>query len=122
MIRSDKQNNVVSLEENKTTDERIWFKNNGKSFRIGKNRIIKPGEKFKAFPHEVSKAFRDVIIPQQEIIEEIPISNVNKASYKLQPAEDEEGFFNVLTSTGKIINQKPLDEVTANKLISDLSR
>ena len=113
-------------EEVKTTpkQERILWKNNGGTFRLNK-KIIKPGEKFRAYPYEISKAFRDVIIALEPIIEvgnkeqEI-ITNVPRVTYTLQPNAKEKGFFDIYNTKGKKMNEKPLEEEIAKQLVKDL--
>jgi len=98
---------------------KMRWKNMGGTFRLNRNTIIKPGEKFLAFPYEISEAFRDVIIPLEAIPEvkpkPIPFIPVN---YTLKPTDD--GFFDIYNIQGKKMNEKPLEETVAKNLINDL--
>lgn len=103
---------------------KIRWRNDGGSLRFRKNQIIKPGETFAAYPDEIPKAFRDVIIA----LEPIPDANTKPevfvnaipTKYTLEPNEDEEGFFDIFNGKGKKMNEKPLEEATAKQLIKDL--
>lgn len=104
-----------------SADGQVWWKNNGGTFRIGSKRIIKPGEKFQAFPHEVSKAFRDVIVPIHRSKEELVVVKAVIPVYKLQE-NAKKGFFDIVNEQGKVLNDIPLEESVAQNLIADLSR
>jgi hypothetical protein len=103
---------------------KIRWRNDGGTLRFRKNQIIKPGEKFTAYPDEIPKAFRDVIIALEPIIEgnmkqEIP-ANVTRVTYSLKPNDKEDGFFDIYNAKGKKMNEKPLEEEIAKQLIKDL--
>jgi hypothetical protein len=113
-----KKENVVPVSQ-PIHDGQVWWKNNGGTFRMGKNRIIKPGEKFLAHPDQISQAFRDVIVPiQRNLEDQVPVK-VNIPKYEIQPNE-EEGFFDIVNEEGKILNEKPLEETVAKQLLEDL--
>lgn len=107
--------------------ERIWWrKTGGGSLRLrinGRLKIIKPGEKFQAYPEEVPEAFRDVVIA----LGDLPVESQSKKSipgispkYILEPTK-RNGFYNIVDeSTGKKINEKVLNKKDATKLIEDL--
>jgi hypothetical protein len=106
-----------------------WKKVGRGSFRLN-NRIIKPGEVFKAYPDEIPQAFRDSIIPlddignltpQQEPAKLIQPKDIKKVEYKIIPS-GRKGYFDIESSTGKKMNEKPMREETAEKLIEDLSK
>jgi hypothetical protein len=101
------------------------------------NRIIKPGETFWAFPSEIPKAFRDVVIPLDGDVpfkEEKKKEELAKQTGGKKPAfkvEKREGspwwdVFNVQEVEGKEVrkkvNEKGLTEEKANKLIEDLQK
>jgi hypothetical protein len=113
-----KKENVIPVSQ-PIHDGQVWWKNNGGTFRMGKNRIIKPGEKFLAHPDQVSQAFRDVIVPIQRNLEDHTPVKVNIPKYEIQPNE-EEGFFDIVNEEGKILNEKPLEESVAKQLLEDL--
>ena len=57
---------------NQRKGEIRWRKEGGGSFRTkinGKDRIIKPGETFRALPEEIPLAFRDVVVPLDKVPE-----------------------------------------------------
>ena len=125
-----KSNVVQNAEESKVR----WKKVGGGSFRMG-NRIIKPGESFWAYPREIPKAFRDVVIPLNGDVvfkEEKKKEELAKKIEGKKPAfliEKREGspwwdVFNVQEVEGKEvrkrINEKGLTEEKANKLKEDL--
>lgn len=106
----------------RTAEKKIWWKRTGGgSFRLG-NRIIKPGQKFEAYPSEISKEFRDVTIPLSKLPapEESPPLDVNKSEYSLQKRGESLSWFNVVDGQGKIMNDKALRRTAALKLIEEL--
>lgn len=112
---------VQQLTEPVQENARVWWKNNGGTFRMASGKIIKPGEKFQAYPDEISKAFRDTIIPLQPLKDvNIPIK-VASVLYTLQPAGEEgEDLFDIVDAKGKKMNEKSLPEKIAKKLIQEL--
>jgi hypothetical protein len=116
----------VKEEVQKNVPVKIRWKNNGGTFRLNKNQIIKPGQVFKAFPEEIPKAFRDVITSMDSFVEvtekekvENP-ANIVKQTYSLKESE-EEGLFDIYNAKGKKMNEVPLEEQVAQQLINDLS-
>jgi len=115
------------------TDGKILWRNDGGTFRLN-HRIIKPKQKFRAAPNEISKAFRNVITPLEEIEAETntptPIEVV-KTEYQLMPRGKSKSLFDVVYSVGeddkgkpilKAINEKALPKAMAEKLMHDLSK
>jgi hypothetical protein len=110
--------------ENNENVQIWWRKIGGGSFRIH-GKIIKPNEKFKAASSEIPKAFRNVVIPLENIPE---VSQPSKAVvpgkipiYQLKQKE-RAGWFDIVNEHGKAINEKPLKEEDAVQLLNDLSR
>lgn len=114
-------------------DAPIWFKKiGGGSLRLrisGKPQIIPPGQKFKARPSEIPASFKDVVLP----LEQIPTAETQKVvqagktpvftKEKYEPKEGEtfeQDMFNIVNSTGKVLNQKPLTEADADSLLKDM--
>ena len=107
-------------------DTRIrWKKIGGGSLKLG-GRLIKPEQIFKANPDEIPEAFRDVIIPLDEIKEkqlsEEAIPDGKIAEYTLQPRANSKLWFDVVDSQGKVLNEKALKKEVAEKLIADLEK
>jgi hypothetical protein len=124
MIRRSKIN-VVPIHENKETapnqtGEKLWWRNAGGTFKLNKSTVIKPNQKFQAYEHEISKAFRDVIIPigTRKAIDEVAPSDVHPILYTLQPNAD--GLFDIYNAQGKKMTENALDEETARSLIKEL--
>jgi len=120
-----------------------WFKKvgGGPFYIIGKNgrrEMIKPNQKFQATLDQIPKAFRDTIIPQEEIptmekkIPQPKAENIKLPVYSIalyEYTEEEkaaEGFdetvelFNIVDAKGKVINGKPLPKETAEQMIRDI--
>jgi len=107
----------------------------GGSLRL-KNRIIKPGQMFKAFPEEIPSAFRDVIISvdknvvwekvqeqsQGKIPEKAlpPLVEIAKPVYTVQPHGKSLFLFDVVDGKGKVLNEKSLKKEVADQLVEDL--
>lgn len=93
-----------------------WKKLNG-SLRLP-NRIIKPNEIFLARRSDLPKAFMDNIM----LLDETPVTATKKVVktlvYSLSKRDD--GFFNIVDSNGKVLNEKPLKESAAKVLLEDL--
>ena len=103
-----------------------WKKIGGGSLRLkinGKNTIIKPEQRFRATEEEIPEAFRDVIIPQQEIPGKVPAIQIKAEDpvYTVKP-RGKGGWFDVVDADGKALNEKALKEETAKKLVQDLAR
>jgi hypothetical protein len=116
---------VVPTLETPPVQGKIRWKNlSGKTQRnILPGRILKPGEQFTAYPDQIPKAFRDVIIALEPIedMNDRPVipANISRMTYSLKPAE-KEGFFDIYNGKDKKMNEIPLEESTAKQLIKDL--
>lgn len=100
-----------------------WQKIEGGSFYLGKNKIIKPGEKFWAKESEIPLGFRDVVIRltgKADTTAKIAKTIPPKIVYTVEPVADEEGLFNIVDAKGKVMNETPLDEESANELKKQL--
>ena len=118
-MERDKTNTVVD-------DGKIRYKKiGGGSLRFG-GKIIKPQQIFKARPDEIPEAFKDVIIPLDEVKEKqlteeaIPAGKV--AEYILQPRANSKLWFDVVDSQGKVLNEKALKKEVAERLIADMEK
>jgi len=107
-------------------EKKIWWRNGGGSFYAiidGRNKIIKPGEKFQAYEREVPKSFRNSVYSVDPLPDQIPLV-VEKIEYEIIPLERDENLFYVVNKkTGKKINaEKPWLKETAESYIVDLSK
>ena len=93
----------------------------GGSLRLP-NRIIKPGEVVKLFPHEIPEAFRKWMKPldPEPNIPEIPLK-VAQSNFKIQSRGETGVWFDVIDGQGKVMNSKPLHKDKAEELLKDLS-
>lgn len=108
-----------------------WKKLGGGSLRIG-NRIIKPGQIFRANPEEIAKGFRNMVMPlDKEGVEwkekENPQQNPSpiegkKPEFKLQPHGKSLYLFDIIDDKGKVINEKSLKKEVAEQLIIELQK
>jgi len=93
-----------------------WKKLSG-SLRLP-NRIIKQNEIFLARRSELPKAFMSTIM----LLDETPVSAKRKVIktpvYSLSKRDD--GFFNIVDSNGKVLNENPLKEDAAKVLLENL--
>lgn len=104
-----------------------WKKLGGGSLRLG-GKIIKPGQVFDAFPSQISKAFRDLVVPTNGRVDwdtakpepKLPPVAVTKPVYELKPRGKSKSLFDVVDGQGKALNEKALTKVIAEKLIEDL--
>jgi hypothetical protein len=100
-----------------------WKKVGGGSFKLN-NRYIKPGQVFLARPEEIPTAFRDLVVPQDEIKEKPPeVIEVAKSEYTVQLRGKSNSWFDVVrTSDGKVLNEKGLKKEVAEQLKADLEK
>ena len=87
-------------------------------------RIIKENQKFQARPEEISDTFRDVILPmnKEELVKvekEQGSIDVTKLEYTVKSKGG--GWYDVVSSDGKTMNEKALREDGAAKLIESLT-
>jgi len=115
---------VISAESLRPTEpvepvEKIirWKKVGGSTFILN-NRMIKPGQVFHAKVSEIPKAFRDLIIPVDELPVEIDeLALADDASYSLKQNGDK---WDILNRQGKKMNEVPLSRDEALMLIKQL--
>jgi hypothetical protein len=113
-----------------------WKKLGGGSLRL-KNRIIKPGQVFFATPAEISRGFRDVVVPLDGVDPDVkpqsePVKvDIVKTEYMVVPKGNSGTWFDVVHLAGKdekgepiykAINEKGLRKEVAEKLKADLER
>lgn len=127
MARTKKPGEATDPEIVKVTeavdDGRIWYRKvGGGSLRLP-NKIIKPGEKFRARPEDIPRAFRDLCIPMENV-KEAPVKKIEvvESVYKLQPRGTNKQWWDVVDANGKVMNEKAMKKDIAEKLISDLSK
>jgi hypothetical protein len=101
----------------------LYRKIGGGSLRIrldGKRQIIKPWQKFLAFPEEIPAAFKDVIVPQEDVAEFLkPEKQIPKIEITSETRK--KGFFHIVDKEGKKLNEKALMEEEANQFLKDLN-
>ena len=93
----------------------IRWKKIGSGGFLFNNRYIKPGQTFTATVEEIPIAFRDVIVP----IEDVPTDKLLVNPETLYKKELIEGTntYNIVSSTGKILNENPVTLEEAEKLL-----
>lgn len=93
----------------------IRWKKIGSGGFLFNNRYIKPGQTFTATVEEIPLAFRDVIVP----IEDVPTDKLLVNPETLYKKELIEGTntYNIVSSTGKILNENPVTLEEAEKLL-----
>jgi hypothetical protein len=107
----------------------ILWRKTGRGFLHRPNRIIKPGDVFWAFPHEISRAFRDTVIPvdpaKLEKLEPTPdkvmaddIPGVPLDFTMKQRSNSEK--FDIFDGSGKKINEKGLPQEKAEEYLKSL--
>jgi len=103
----------------KPDDGRIWWKNTGGGSHYLGNRILKPGQKFKAHSADIPEAIRDKVVPLSDI-PAIPEENFKaiKTEYSLKHRSG--AWYDVVDGNKKVINEKALTRVKALELIQCL--
>jgi hypothetical protein len=103
----------------------------GGSHRLGK-RIIKPGEKFWAFPYEIPDSVKDIIVPvngdtnwnKPSKTEATPVYPITKVTYTIEPNAkvEQKGksklWYNLTDKDGNVLNEKALKKEEAEALIT----
>ena len=110
---------VEPVQSLKQVDRPIRWKKVGGSTFILNNRMIKPGQVFTAKVSEIPKAFRDLIIPVDDLpveVDELTLIG-DGSSFSLQPNGDK---WNILNRMGKKLNEVALSRDEALILIKQL--
>ncbi|NCB26617.1 MAG: hypothetical protein EOM62_14255 [Bacteroidia bacterium] len=96
-----------------------WRKKEGATFRLGNGKKVKPNEVFRAYPSEIPPAFRDLF----ELLEgdENAVERVITAPSKFVIGVREDGLFDVVDPDGKCLNDEPLGEEDAKRLLLALT-
>jgi hypothetical protein len=121
----------------RTKRKKITFRKiGGGTFRLANGKIVKPNETFQAFPEDIPAGFKDVVKALEPLPDEEPIETVS--NFELEKAEQpeekespegddfelenrEDGKWNVVkTTTGKPINESPLEKEEAETLMASL--
>ena len=99
---------------------KVWFVKTGRgSFRF-RGKIIKPNQKFLAYPGDIPPSFMDVVIPLDKKAAKLVRPKVGPVEYKLEPRGG--NWFNIVNAkTGKRMNEKGLRRVEALKLVEKLA-
>ena len=112
------------MERTKSINEPIRWKKIGGGHFMFNGRMIKPGQVFTARVDQISKNFRDLCVPLDELPpppEEAPVE-VIKAVYTVHPRGKSKTWFDVIDSRGKVINEKALQKEQAERLANDLAK
>ena len=102
-----------------TNQEKVkWKKLGGGSFRMANGRIIKSNQIFDAKQEDIPVAFRDVVVPVNPLPADRPLEVVQGA-YSIKSKGP--GWYDVVDSLGKVINEKSLRREDAEKLLESLT-
>ena len=112
-----------------TEKKQWWIKTEGNYFRMsvnGKRKIIKKGQKFQAYPHEIPVAFRDTIksLDGEDVSEPTGAPKVSTEE-KVDPLKYSikhraGAWWDVVNEDGKIINEKAMKKADAEELLESL--
>lgn len=95
-----------------------WKKIGNGSFILN-NRYIKPGQTFMATVNEIPVAFRDLIVPVEGLPEDQFLTVKKSSNYKIVEIEGT-NTWNIVDSQGKVLNEKPMVRIEAEKLLNAL--
>lgn len=116
-LKEEKAKELVELDP--LAPKPIRWKKIGNGSFILNNRYIKPGQTFMATVEEIPKAFRDVVVPVEGLPED-PLLNVKKSSnYSIVEIEGT-NTWNIVDGQGKVLNEKPMVRIEAEKLLKAL--
>ena len=107
--------------QRKKEDKSEFIKHGGGSLRLP-GRIIKPNQKFLAYDHEIPKGAWDLVTrlsgtPTGPVPENVPIK-VEPSTYTLDHVAG--GWYNILDSEGKVVNEKKLKKEEAQEKLEQL--
>ncbi len=106
--------------ERKKDTGKIWFRKKGRGSLRHEGKIIKPNQKFLAYPGNIPASFRDVVVPVDKDAEKYEQPKVESTEYKLESRGS--GWFDIVNATtGKCMNEKALKRDAALKKISELT-
>jgi hypothetical protein len=105
----------------RVSDGKIWWQKKGGGSFMFNGQLIRPSMKFKATASEIPQAFRDLIIPLEEVTE-VEVTKVVpvKVTYTIQPRGKSKSLFDVVSVQGKVVNEKALSKEVAENLVKDL--
>jgi hypothetical protein len=109
--------------EEQGEQKRRYKKIGGGSLRL-RNRLIPPGAEFLAYPSELPKGSKDVVIPLDgdPAPKKEPVVEGQKSLYSIQPRGKSKSMFDVFGPNGKRINDQPLAKAVAERLKEDLEQ
>ena len=102
--------------------QKQWWKKEGGGSLYLKNKIVKPGEVFQAYPEDIPEAFRNAIVPIDDKAARVQNYETVKISFTKAPSKTEEGKFDILDVSGKKVNERALEASEAESLIADLQK
>lgn len=96
-----------------------WRKLFNSTVRLKTGRKVKPNEVFDAFPDEIPEAFKDMF----ELVSGDPtvVERIQVSPSKFAIGVREDGMYDVCDDEGVAINDEPLDEVDAQRLLIALT-
>lgn len=113
-----KRENPVSNQDAAPEQGKIrWKKIGGGSFRMQSGRIIKPQEVFTASEDEIPKAFRDVVIPLDELPKEPPLEIVDPG-FEIRSSGP--GWYKIYSKDGKCLTDKAMRQAEAQAKLQEL--
>jgi hypothetical protein len=103
--------------ERKANERLSWKNMGGGTLRLRDGRIIKPGQVFLAYDHQVSKAFRDTIILQDTVEKpkELEPDVIIEPRFSLKRKGG--NWYDIVDKQGKVVNAKSLKKVDAEELL-----
>ena len=107
-------------EENDQPEILRWRKTGGGTFRMGNGKIIKPNQVFSATVEDIPEGFRHMIVPADGSVDEVdqPLE-ITQEIYAIRSASP--GWYNVVDSQEKVINEKMLRQDAAKELVQSLT-
>jgi len=116
------------MEQVQETPKKIRYKKiGGGSLRLN-NRIIKPGQKFEAYPEDIPETARDLVVPADGAVAMWPNERAKVIQEDIKGAKpiyttrqrDNTEWWDIYDVNGKKINEKGLPKEAAEKLIQNL--
>ena len=90
----------------------------GGTFRLANGKIIKPNQRFWAFPEQIPEGVSHVVIP---VDPDEPTQKVTPMETTFSIQTGSPGWYNVVDQNGKQINEKQLRQKDAEALVASLA-
>lgn len=116
-LKEEEQKEIVELSP--PQPKVITWKKIGGGALLLNNRYIKPGQIFTATIEEIPTAFRDVVVPTDDLPSDKLLVVKSDIKYTIKRIGKTETY-NIVSADGKVLNELPLTKVEAENILKAL--